>query len=142
MDDLHRLTIGVYQLKQAASYTREHLASDDLDVDKYYAMYIHRDEADIIRVKMQSRHTTSQQYQFWIRYEREGFDPIKGWYCKCKNGARVVGCCAHIASVLWYFGYFRHLDRVPQYHSDHYADFQEYAGSWSESDASDNEDQD
>ena len=76
------------------------------------------------------------------RYEREGFDPIKGWYFKCKNGARVVGCCSHIGSVLWYLRYFRHLDRVPQYHSHHYADFQEDAGSWSESDALENEDQD
>ncbi len=32
---------------------------------------------------------------------------IPGWYCKCKCGARTVGCCAHICSVIWYLGYGR-----------------------------------
>ncbi|XP_052680283.1 uncharacterized protein LOC128161076 [Crassostrea angulata] len=41
----------------------------------------------------------------WIQYTPE---QISGWYCTCKVGARVVGCCAHIASALWYLGYERH----------------------------------
>ncbi|KAL1497411.1 hypothetical protein ABEB36_008388 [Hypothenemus hampei] len=86
-----KITIGVYHLKQASSYTREHM-SDEL--------YVHQEELDILRVKLQSRHTSSKQYQLWIRYEKDSFDPIRGWYCQCKNGARTVGCCAHIASVL------------------------------------------
>ena len=32
---------------------------------------------------------------------------LLGWYCTCKAGARVVGCCAHIASVVWYLGWKR-----------------------------------
>lgn len=32
---------------------------------------------------------------------------IPGWYCECKVGPRTVGCCAHVASVLWYLGYAR-----------------------------------
>lgn len=94
MEDLRRITIGVYQLKQASSYTREHL-NDDGD----YILYSHKEEQVIVRVRLQSRHTSAKQYQLWIQYE-SGFDPIKGRYCQCKNGARVVGCCAHIASVL------------------------------------------
>ncbi|CAC5387886.1 unnamed protein product [Mytilus coruscus] len=38
-------------------------------------------------------------------YSDEG--DIEGWHCTCKAGARVVGCCAHVASVLWYLGYQR-----------------------------------
>ncbi|CAC5387950.1 unnamed protein product [Mytilus coruscus] len=38
-------------------------------------------------------------------YSDEG--DIEGWYCTCKSGARVVGCCAHVASLLWYLGYQR-----------------------------------
>lgn len=34
-------------------------------------------------------------------------NPISGWYCDCKVGAKTVGCCAHVASVLWYLGYAR-----------------------------------
>ncbi|GFW34813.1 hypothetical protein TNCV_698011 [Trichonephila clavipes] len=29
-------------------------------------------------------------------------------YWQCKVGARVVGCCGHVASVLWYLGYWHH----------------------------------
>lgn len=136
LDDLHRITIGVYQLKQAASYTREHLKDDDGS----YILYTHKEEAGVVRVKVQSRHTSAKQYQLWIRYENHSFDPIKGWYCQCKSGARVVGCCAHIASVLWYLGLYRHSENVPKYHSDNYPDYELDAGSWSESDDSDSVD--
>ncbi|CAH1114655.1 unnamed protein product [Psylliodes chrysocephalus] len=132
--DLHRLTIGVYQLKQAASYTREHLASriadNDDDEDNYYTMYVHKEED-----------TSSHQYQLWIRYTKEGFDPIQEWHCKCKNGSLVVGCCVHISSVLWYLGNYRHLPTKPKFHSDQYADFQVDAANWSESEASENKEQ-
>lgn len=118
INDLRRITIGVYQLKQAASYTREHI-----DDDGNYMLQVHKEREDIVIILMQSRHTTSKQYHLWIQYESDSFDPIRGWYCLCKNGARVVGCCAHIASVLWCLGYYRHYDRIPQYHSDHYPEF-------------------
>lgn len=32
--------------------------------------------------------------------------------CRCKNGLRTLGCCAHIASVLFYFGYGRHQETI------------------------------
>lgn len=136
MEDLHRLTIGVYQLKQASSYAREHLNDDE-----GYILFSHREEPEVLRIKIQSRHTSAKQYQLWIRYESNSFDPIKGWYCQCKNGARVVGCCAHIASVLWYLGFYRHLDSFPEYLSDKYPDYELDASSWSESEASENDDE-
>ena len=27
---------------------------------------------------------------------------VTGWYCTCPAGMRTVGCCAHIAAVIWY----------------------------------------
>ena len=33
------------------------------------------------------------------------FHPTAGWFCSFKPGARVVGCYAHIVSVLWYLGF-------------------------------------
>lgn len=111
LDDLHKITIGVYQLKQASSYAREHMSDEG-----NYVLYVYQEESDILRVKLQSRHTSSKQYQLWIRYERDSFDPIRGWYCQCKNGARTLGCCAHcIASALWYLGYDRHQVNAPRY---------------------------
>lgn len=37
---------------------------------------------------------------------------IIGWYCKCKAGARVVGMCSHIASVVWFLSNGRHQDNT------------------------------
>lgn len=47
--------------------------------------------------------------------EKEGVDSICGWYsnCICKCGARLVGCCAHVSSVLWFLGWKRHQSDEP-----------------------------
>lgn len=40
---------------------------------------------------------TGEDYKRWT-----------GWYCQCKAGQRTVGCCAHVATVVWYLGWARH----------------------------------
>jgi len=44
-------------------------------------------------------------YDIWIRYSAS---TILGWYCTCRAGARVVGCCAYCASIMWYLSFARH----------------------------------
>ena len=43
-----------------------------------------------------------------------------GWYFKCLNGSRVVGCCAHIASVMYYLAFARYNPQHLQSHSSKY----------------------
>ena len=31
---------------------------------------------------------------------------------QCRAGARVVGVCSHIVSILWYIGYTRHKSHI------------------------------
>lgn len=100
--ELRDMTMGIYQLKQADSYTDEHTTEAG-----QYEIMIHKEEDGILKAQIKSRHSSSGSYYLWVEYG-PGLKPIKGWYCKCKNGARVVGCCAHIASVLWYLGFYRH----------------------------------
>lgn len=69
-------------------------------------MLVHKECDSLIKLKIQSRHSRSSQRTLWIEFS----DKITGWYCTCKVGARVIGCCAHVASVLWYLGYDRHED--------------------------------
>lgn len=38
--------------------------------------------------------------------------PVLSYYCTCKSGARTLGTCAHIASVVWFLGYARHMENV------------------------------
>lgn len=82
-----------------------------LSDDGQYDVYVHKHEDNIIRVKIQSRHVSSKVYNLWIEYN---VTEITGWYCQCRSGARTVGCCAHIASVVWYLGYRRHQDAAFQ----------------------------
>ena len=100
--ELRDLTPGIYQLKQARSYTTEHLSSEG-----QHAILAHKDDVGILKAQIQSRHVSSKKYTLWLEYN-QGLAPVRGWYCQCSVGSRVVGCCAHIASVLWYLGYHRH----------------------------------
>ena len=73
-------------------------------------MHLYRLNNSIVQVKIQSRHTSSKKHKLWIKYDSlEG--TIIGWYCLCKADARTLGCCAHVASVIWFLGYYRHCER-------------------------------
>lgn len=99
-EDLRNIILGVYQLKLAKLYTKEHMQNDG-----GYDIMVHKQEPGIIMAKIQSRHVSSKIYKMWIEFDEIS---VNGWYCQCKCGSRVVGSCAHIASVIWYLGFARH----------------------------------
>ncbi|XP_046559913.1 uncharacterized protein LOC124268930 [Haliotis rubra] len=105
LDELRDITMGVYQLKLAPAYVANHVDSDNA-----YQLFLCKEVDDLIRVKIQSRHVGSLLHTLWVQFTEV---KVTGWYCTCKVGARVVGCCAHIASVIWYLGYGRHQDKMP-----------------------------
>ena len=93
-EKLRSITCGVYQLKLSSSYIQEYIEGDS-------QICIHRENDQLLRVRIQSRHVSSKKYLLWIKYSE---DDIESWYCTCRAGARVVGVCAHIAAILWYLG--------------------------------------
>ena len=103
-DDLRRLAFGVYQLKQVQCYASQHHTADGA-----YTISAHRSSKILIHAKIQSRHTGIKVYHVFIQYRQRSIEPIVGWFCTCKGDARLVGCCAHFACVLWYLG-TRHHD--------------------------------
>ena len=100
--ELRDKTMWVYQLKQTDSYTEKHISDNG-----QYKIMVHKEEAGILKAKIQSRHTSAGSYNLWIEYG-PGLEPIKGCFCKCKSDSRIVGCYAHIASVMWFLGFYRH----------------------------------
>lgn len=60
---------------------------------------------DLVRVRIQSRHKAAKTYWLWIEWNPKA---ITGWYCTCPTGARTVGCCGHVASVIWFLSIARH----------------------------------
>jgi len=95
-----KITFGCYQLKQAQHYADEHLSADGI-----FRITIHQADKTLIRARLQSRHQGSTKYFVWVRYTAT---QVTGSYCQCKAGNRVVGCCAHATTLIWYLGFARH----------------------------------
>ena len=109
---LEVLTFGVYQLKQAKSYTLDHI-----DQNGSYMHEVYEQEKNIIHVKIKSRHSNHVNNDCWIQYDNllklsNGKNPILNWYCTCKAGARIFGMCAHLCSILWYLGIARNEPKL------------------------------
>jgi hypothetical protein len=81
---------------------------------KYTIEALKDEELNIIRAKLLSRHSSIIKYNIYIQYDssKTGTDAIIGWMCRCKNGLRTLGCCAHVASVIYYFSYGRYLENI------------------------------
>lgn len=70
-------------------------------------------ENNLVRIRVSKlRHST--KHQVLIAYinqndiTEEDENIISGYYYTCQSGARTLGTCAHIVSVLWYLDYARH----------------------------------
>lgn len=102
---------GSYQLSQAVSYLAE-MVDDDGKLNMEYA----REEPNVLKVKVQSRHISRTSYRCFIRYAPGtiGVSGIKDHACECANGRRTVGCCSHIAAIVYYLSHARYLSRIPK----------------------------
>ncbi|CAC5423661.1 unnamed protein product [Mytilus coruscus] len=69
--ELRNITCGVYQMKLASSYIQEY-------TDEESDIFVHREDSNLLRIKIQSRHTSSKKHQLWIRYNESYID---SWYC-------------------------------------------------------------
>ena len=67
----------------------------------------------MIKVQIQSRHRESLTYNLYIQYSTTS---ITERYLQCRSGSRVIGCCSHIASVMWYLAF---AIRTPQHPRQH-----------------------
>lgn len=60
-EQLHEMTCGSYQLKLSRCYIQEHL-------DGNHDILVHREDPQLLKVKMQSRHVSSKAHVLWISY--------------------------------------------------------------------------
>ena len=90
------------QLYHAPHYANQHLSDGELDikVNKTSHYNISGKFSQVIR---------QRKYFLLIKINQDNLqDPVGGWYCKGKAGARTVGCCAHVATINWYMGKGKH----------------------------------
>ena len=102
--DLDRLTLGTYQSGNAESYINEHFRESN-----EFRLFKHSECRGLLRVHLKSRFRNSAAHDVFIEHGTfDGEEKIKRYYCKCKVGSRTLGCCSHVASVVWYLGLRRH----------------------------------
>jgi hypothetical protein len=96
IEDLEKLTLGIYQLSLAKQYTKKHL-----NEESEFIIEVNSEIQGVLRAKLDSRFASSKNHQVWIEYDAQLGDhqSITGYYCKCLQGARTVGMCAHVACV-------------------------------------------
>ena len=82
-DDLFELTLGMYQTRNAESYTINHLHKDNL-----YELFIHKEQSNLLRVNLRSKFRRSLKHRLWIEFEenKTGADAITGYFCECQVG--------------------------------------------------------
>ncbi|CAF0884185.1 unnamed protein product [Brachionus calyciflorus] len=64
--------------------------------------------------EIRSRHSKCLKYKVFIQYDPkiENDNSIDEWYCTCRNGARTVGCCSHISSLIYYLSIGRYSQNL------------------------------
>ena len=107
LDDIRQLFFGTYQIEMARIYVEEHM-----DPNGQYIIEVSASNDNIVRCSIQSRHLRATVYKAWIQYSFSD-DPIETLYCQCTAGARNLGCCGHVASIIWCLSFARHNNFKP-----------------------------
>lgn len=109
--ELKLLFTGSYQLGQAISYLAELL-----DENGAFKMAYVKDQTKLLKIQVQSRHISKKVYRCFLKYhpEAEGIHTIQQYCCECANGLRTVGCCSHVAAVIYYLSHGRYLSKIPR----------------------------
>lgn len=107
-EQLKILFTGTYQMKQAISYLAEHM------MDQTFSIELCLQEDHLIKTRIQSRHQSSKSYINFIKYDPSisGIESITGYTCQCKNGLRTIGCCCHVAAVIYYLSNGRYQSEI------------------------------
>lgn len=108
--DLKLLFTGSYQLKQAVSYLAEMIEKNDNEFNLFFL----KAAKNILKVKVRSRHINRQTYNCYVDYQPDtiGVAGIKRHYCECANGRRTIGCCSHVAAVIYYLSNGRYKSSI------------------------------
>ncbi|CAF1095286.1 unnamed protein product, partial [Brachionus calyciflorus] len=74
------------------------------------------EDSKIVFAKIQSRHSNSLKYKIFLRFKphSNNLDNLS-WVCSSKTGKRTLGCCSHVAALIYFMGYGRyHLENIPK----------------------------
>ena len=107
---IKKITFGKYQITQGETYLGEHSnVNKGKILIKINRNITQIDSIKTISAEIQSRHKNRTRHKIYIKYRpnENTSDGITGWVCSCKVGLRTVGCCSHIAGIIYYLSYLK-----------------------------------
>lgn len=120
-EQLKNFSLGSYSIRQAISYTAEHLKiHGQFQIASLPEKYVwahfgklcakHNFKTPMLvsasiksRFKGQKYHTVYVLYDYTAVIKSQIFP-----YCSCQHGQRTIGCCSHVMAVVWFLGYGRY----------------------------------
>ena len=114
IQELKLLFTGSYQLSQALCYLGEMINDKDKILASYLFIQNCSYKKNIVRFDVQSRHKSKKIYKCYIDYKPDvnSINGINRYSCDCANGLRTVGCCCHIAAIIYYLSYARYQSNI------------------------------
>lgn len=112
---LKMISLGTYALRQAVSYIADHKKSHGqfkISVLPEAHIWAHFEKICskenfkkpmLITAKIKSRFRSKNLHNVYILYDLNA--DIFLHFCECQHGQRTVGCCGHVMSIIYYFGY-------------------------------------
>ncbi|XP_057329865.1 uncharacterized protein LOC130670476 [Microplitis mediator] len=107
--ELKILFTGSYQMSQAVSYLAEMM-----DENGTIILYYLKITPNILKFQVRSRHINSKTYYCFVEYQpdKNNISGITRYCCNCANGRRTVGCCSHIAAIIYHLSHARYLAQI------------------------------
>lgn len=117
--DLIYISLGKYQIEQAASYCQEHMKKNDSRFALYVCPenligdslgpYSEEQNPRLFFVKFLSRFRSAVDHKTFVLIDLNGIgeNSVMGYCCDCYNGLRTVGCCSHVMTIIWFSLYVK-----------------------------------
>lgn len=107
--DLKILFTGTYQLSQAVSYLAEMVDKNG----QIKVQYV-KEQSNVLKLQVPSRHINRKMYRCFLKYKPNnvGISGLLQHSCDCANGNRTVGCCSHVAAIVYYLAHARYLSKI------------------------------
>uniref|UniRef100_T1KPK5 SWIM-type domain-containing protein n=1 Tax=Tetranychus urticae TaxID=32264 RepID=T1KPK5_TETUR len=119
LDELYRITLGTYQIPNIYSYINASIIDNEIPISVFRQPLkipnLTTIDPILFRAKFISAHKSTGKYLTYILIDKCAhlLNKIIAYYCQCNSGMRTVGCCSHVACLIWYLSTGRHSSIRP-----------------------------
>lgn len=118
--DLIYISLGRYQIEQAASYCQEHIKEHDCFLIFVFPEQLSREflssyfedincSPKLFLAQFKSRYISRKRHNTFVLIDQNGNgeNSVLAYCCECYNGLRTVGCCSHVMCIIWFILYVK-----------------------------------